>query len=112
MSEPLVLGIETSCDETGVGIVRGNTLLAGYVQELAKVSVEYDLEFARAIVESNRRRRDSLIQNIAMWRQMAADPGIDAKQAAELRLRADQYERRVAQLEVDILEQERDAGDR
>jgi N6-L-threonylcarbamoyladenine synthase len=25
--EPLVLGIETSCDETGVGIVRGHTLL-------------------------------------------------------------------------------------
>mgnify|MGYP003353073434 FL=1 len=28
MSEPLILGIETSCDETGVGIVRGHTLLA------------------------------------------------------------------------------------
>ena len=27
-SEPLVLGIETSCDETGVGLVRGTTLLA------------------------------------------------------------------------------------
>ena len=27
MSEPLVLGIETSCDETGVGLVRGRTLL-------------------------------------------------------------------------------------
>ncbi|SEG33780.1 O-sialoglycoprotein endopeptidase [Thermomonospora echinospora] len=27
-SEPLVLGIETSCDETGVGVVRGTTLLA------------------------------------------------------------------------------------
>lgn len=27
-SEPLVLGIESSCDETGVGIVRGHTLLA------------------------------------------------------------------------------------
>ena len=27
-SEPLVLGIETSCDETGVGVVRGRTLLA------------------------------------------------------------------------------------
>jgi tRNA N6-adenosine threonylcarbamoyltransferase len=26
--QPLVLGIETSCDETGVGIVRGHTLLA------------------------------------------------------------------------------------
>jgi N6-L-threonylcarbamoyladenine synthase len=29
--EPVVLGIETSCDETGVGIVRGNTLLANII---------------------------------------------------------------------------------
>lgn len=29
--EPLVLGIETSCDETGVGIVRGRTLLANVI---------------------------------------------------------------------------------
>ncbi|MBX6751699.1 MAG: tRNA (adenosine(37)-N6)-threonylcarbamoyltransferase complex transferase subunit TsaD [Micromonosporaceae bacterium] len=29
--EPLVLGIETSCDETGIGIVRGTTLLADEV---------------------------------------------------------------------------------
>lgn len=29
--EPLILGIETSCDETGVGIVRGHTLLADAV---------------------------------------------------------------------------------
>ena len=29
--EPLVLGIETSCDETGIGIVRGSTLLADAV---------------------------------------------------------------------------------
>ena len=28
MSEPLVIGFETSCDETGVGLVRGRTLLA------------------------------------------------------------------------------------
>jgi N6-L-threonylcarbamoyladenine synthase len=28
---PLVLGIETSCDETGVGVVRGTTLLANAV---------------------------------------------------------------------------------
>jgi N6-L-threonylcarbamoyladenine synthase len=26
--EPLILGIETSCDETGIGLVRGQTLLA------------------------------------------------------------------------------------
>ncbi len=31
VSEPLVLGIETSCDETGIGIVRGHTLLADAV---------------------------------------------------------------------------------
>ena len=31
MSEPIVLGIETSCDETAVGIVRGRTLLANVI---------------------------------------------------------------------------------
>jgi N6-L-threonylcarbamoyladenine synthase len=31
VDQPLVLGIETSCDETGVGIVRGHTLLADAV---------------------------------------------------------------------------------
>ncbi|HEX4728730.1 MAG TPA: tRNA (adenosine(37)-N6)-threonylcarbamoyltransferase complex transferase subunit TsaD, partial [Jatrophihabitans sp.] len=29
--QPLVLGIETSCDETGIGIVRGTELLADAV---------------------------------------------------------------------------------
>ena len=31
MSQPTVLGIETSCDETAVGIVRGRTLLANVI---------------------------------------------------------------------------------
>ncbi|WP_353114289.1 tRNA (adenosine(37)-N6)-threonylcarbamoyltransferase complex transferase subunit TsaD [Microbacterium sp.] len=31
MREPLVLGIETSCDETGIGIVRGRTLLSNTI---------------------------------------------------------------------------------
>jgi len=31
MTEPLILGIETSCDETAVGIVRGRTLLANVI---------------------------------------------------------------------------------
>ena len=30
-SQPLVLGIESSCDETGIGIVRGTTLLANVI---------------------------------------------------------------------------------
>lgn len=31
MMQPLVLGIETSCDETAIGIVRGRTLLANVI---------------------------------------------------------------------------------
>jgi N6-L-threonylcarbamoyladenine synthase len=31
LQEPVVLGIETSCDETGIGIVRGTTLLANVI---------------------------------------------------------------------------------
>ena len=31
MSAPIVLGIETSCDETGIGIVQGNKLLANVI---------------------------------------------------------------------------------
>jgi N6-L-threonylcarbamoyladenine synthase len=31
MTTPLVLGIETSCDETGIGIVRGSDLLANVI---------------------------------------------------------------------------------
>ena len=30
--QPIVLGIETSCDETAIGIVRGRTLLANGVR--------------------------------------------------------------------------------
>src|SRR4051794_20643291 len=45
--EPLVLGIETSCDETGVGIVRGHTLLA---DEIAS-SVEEHARFGGVVPE-------------------------------------------------------------
>ncbi|MGH3735127.1 MAG: tRNA (adenosine(37)-N6)-threonylcarbamoyltransferase complex transferase subunit TsaD [Micromonosporaceae bacterium] len=39
--EPLVLGIETSCDETGVGIVRGSTLLADAVASSVDAHARY-----------------------------------------------------------------------
>jgi N6-L-threonylcarbamoyladenine synthase len=39
--EPLVLGIETSCDETGVGIVRGTELLADAVASSVEEHVRY-----------------------------------------------------------------------
>src|SRR6478735_7826467 len=47
LSEPLVLGIETSCDETGVGIVRGHTLLADAVAS----SVEEHARFGGVVPE-------------------------------------------------------------
>ncbi|WP_084157274.1 tRNA (adenosine(37)-N6)-threonylcarbamoyltransferase complex transferase subunit TsaD [Haematomicrobium sanguinis] len=39
--EPLILGIETSCDETGVGIVRGTALLANVVASSMELHVPY-----------------------------------------------------------------------
>jgi N6-L-threonylcarbamoyladenine synthase len=44
---PLVLGIETSCDETGVGLVRGHTLLADAVAS----SVEEHARFGGVVPE-------------------------------------------------------------
>lgn len=40
-TEPLVLGIETSCDETGVGIVRGATLLANVISSSMEEHARY-----------------------------------------------------------------------
>ena len=45
--QPLVLGIETSCDETGVGVVRGHTLLADAVAS----SVEEHARFGGVVPE-------------------------------------------------------------
>jgi N6-L-threonylcarbamoyladenine synthase len=45
--EPLILGIETSCDETGIGLVRGHTLLADAVAS----SVEEHARFGGVVPE-------------------------------------------------------------
>ncbi|MBE6477126.1 MAG: tRNA (adenosine(37)-N6)-threonylcarbamoyltransferase complex transferase subunit TsaD [Propionibacteriaceae bacterium] len=47
MSEPLVLGIESSCDETSVGIVRGEQLLANEVAS----SMELHARFGGVVPE-------------------------------------------------------------
>ncbi|MFF2271464.1 tRNA (adenosine(37)-N6)-threonylcarbamoyltransferase complex transferase subunit TsaD [Agromyces sp. NPDC058136] len=39
--EPLILGIETSCDETGIGIVRGTTLLANTIASSMEEHARY-----------------------------------------------------------------------
>ena len=41
MSTPLILGIESSCDETGVGLVRGHELLANEVASSVGLHVRY-----------------------------------------------------------------------
>ena len=61
MSEPLVLGIETSCDETGVGIVRGNKLL---VDEVA-TSVNEHARFGGVVPEvASRAHLEAIIPTI------------------------------------------------
>ncbi len=40
-AEPLVLGIETSCDETGIGIVRGRTLLSNTIASSMEQHARY-----------------------------------------------------------------------
>ncbi len=47
MSEPLVLGIESSCDETGVALVRGHDLLANAVAS----SVDEHVRFGGVVPE-------------------------------------------------------------
>src|SRR6476620_11626962 len=46
-TQPLVLGIESSCDETGVGIVRGTTLLTNTVSS----SMDEHVRFGGVIPE-------------------------------------------------------------
>lgn len=59
--EPLVLGIETSCDETGVGIVRGHTLLADAVAS----SVEEHARFGGVVPEvASRAHLDAMVPTI------------------------------------------------
>jgi N6-L-threonylcarbamoyladenine synthase len=58
---PLVLGVETSCDETGVGIVRGHTLLADAVAS----SVEEHARFGGVVPEvASRAHLEAMVPTI------------------------------------------------
>jgi N6-L-threonylcarbamoyladenine synthase len=61
VNEPLVLGIETSCDETGVGIVRGHTLLADAVAS----SVDQHARFGGVVPEvASRAHLEAMVPTI------------------------------------------------
>ena len=57
-TEPLILGIESSCDETGIGIVRGSTLLTNTVSS----SMQEHVRFGGVIPEiASRAHLDAMI---------------------------------------------------
>jgi N6-L-threonylcarbamoyladenine synthase len=59
--EPLVLGIESSCDETGVGIVRGTTLLTNTVSS----SMDEHVRFGGVIPEiASRAHLDAFVPTL------------------------------------------------
>lgn len=70
LSEPLVLGIESSCDETGVGIVRGSELLANAVAS----SVDEHARFGGVVPEVASRAH--LQAMVPMLEKAQADAGV------------------------------------
>jgi N6-L-threonylcarbamoyladenine synthase len=67
---PLVLGIETSCDETGVGIVRGHELLADAVAS----SVEEHARFGGVVPEvASRAHLEAMVPTLE---RACADAGV------------------------------------
>jgi len=72
-SEPLVLGFETSCDETGVGVVRGTTLLADAVAS----SVDEHARFGGVVPEvASRAHVAALIPTV---HRALAEAGVSAR---------------------------------
>jgi N6-L-threonylcarbamoyladenine synthase len=68
--QPLVLGIETSCDETGVGIVRGHTLLADALAS----SVEEHARFGGVVPEvASRAHLEAIVPTM---RRALSDAGV------------------------------------
>ena len=69
-TQPLVLGIESSCDETGVGIVRGTTLLTNTVSS----SMDEHVRFGGVIPEiASRAHLDAFIPTLE---QALSDAGV------------------------------------
>lgn len=69
-SAPLVLGIESSCDETGVGLVRGTRLLANTVSS----SMEEHVRFGGVIPEiASRAHLDAFVPTL---REALAEAGV------------------------------------
>jgi N6-L-threonylcarbamoyladenine synthase len=72
MSRPLVLGFETSCDETGIGLVRGQTLLS---DALATSMAEHE-RFGGVVPEiASRAHLEAMVPTV---RKALSDAGVGA----------------------------------
>lgn len=74
MTNPLILGIETSCDETGIGIVRGTKLLADTLAS----SVEEHARFGGVVPEVASRAHVEAM--IPILKKTIATAGVGLKQ--------------------------------
>ena len=74
MTNPLILGIETSCDETGIGIVRGTELLADTLAS----SVEEHARFGGVVPEVASRAHVEAM--IPILKKTIATAGVGLKQ--------------------------------
>lgn len=74
MTNPLILGIETSCDETGIGIVRGKELLADTLAS----SVEEHARFGGVVPEVASRAHVEAM--IPILKKTIATAGVGLKQ--------------------------------
>ncbi|HEY0871336.1 MAG TPA: tRNA (adenosine(37)-N6)-threonylcarbamoyltransferase complex transferase subunit TsaD [Acidothermaceae bacterium] len=73
MSDALVLGIETSCDETGVGIVRGTTLLANAIAS----SVDEHARFGGVVPEvASRAHLEAMVPTV---RRALSEAGVSMR---------------------------------
>ena len=73
VSEPLVLGVESSCDETGVALVRGHELLANEVAS----SVAEHVRFGGVVPEvASRAHLQAMVPTL---RRAAASAGVDLR---------------------------------
>lgn len=74
LSEPVILGIETSCDETGIGIVRGNKLLANVISS----SMDQHARFGGVVPEIAARAHLEALESVLA--QALSDAGISLQE--------------------------------
>lgn len=73
MSSPIVLGIETSCDETGIGIVQGNKLLANVISS----SMDQHARFGGVVPEIAARAHLEALESVLAKALQGAKISID-----------------------------------